>query len=83
MALPQSDKGTEVYKRKVICSTHNGPSLHPLTGEVLYVLTESAVLRDSLPRRQECMDCGDKRRDEEEKKKQDRLKRLFAEDERD
>ncbi len=72
-----------MYKRKVICSNpkHNGPSRHPLTNEILYVLTDSAVLRDSLPRRQECWDCGEKRREEEDRKKQDRLKRLFADDE--
>ena len=74
-----------MYKVKVICSNpkHNGPSLHPATGEILYILTENAALRDSLPKRQECMDCGDERREREEKAKQDRLKRLFTEDERD
>lgn len=72
-----------MYKRKVICSNpkHNGPSLHPETGKILYVLTENAVLRDSMPRRMECWDCGEARREAEDKAKQDRLKRLFVEDE--
>jgi len=71
-----------VYKRKVICSNpkHNGPSLHPATGEVLYVLAATKVQRDSIPRRQECWDCGEARRAEEEQRKQDRLKRLFTEE---
>lgn len=70
-----------MFKRKIICSTHNGPSLHPITGEVLYILSENRVTIEGLPRRQECFDCGEKRRDEEEKAKQDRLKRLFEDEE--
>ena len=70
-----------MYKRKVICSVHNGPMLHPLTGEVQYILSENKVVLESIPRRSECWDCGEKRREEEDKKKQDRLKRLFADDE--
>jgi len=71
-----------MYKVKVICSNpkHNGPSLHPVTGEVLYILTSTPALRDVTPRRQECLTCGEARRDAEDKAKQDRLKRLFTED---
>ena len=72
-----------MYKRKVICSTHNGPSLHPVTGEVLYIYSDNKVISEGLPRYQECLDCGEKRRDAEERAKQDRLKRLFSEDEGD
>ncbi len=69
-----------MYKRKVICSVHNGPILHPLTGEVSYILSENHVISDGLPRRQECWDCGEARREKEEQRKQDRLKRLFTEE---
>lgn len=72
-----------MYKVRITCSNpkHNGPSLHPLTGEVLYALASTPALRDSIPKKQECWDCGEERREAEEKAKQDRLKRMFTEEE--
>jgi hypothetical protein len=69
-----------IYKRKIICSVHNGPSYHPTTGEILYAITENKTILAGLPRYNECWDCGEKRRAEEERKKQNKLTKTFTED---
>lgn len=63
-------------KRKLVCGTC-GTSKNSATGKTMYMLGDSLASMMILPDPIECYDCGNKRRDEEEKKKQNRNEKLI------
>lgn len=62
-------------KRKVRCSTC-GTTKNSATGKTLYIIGDKDVPLIISQKATECWDCGETRRDEEKKKKQDRQEAL-------
>jgi hypothetical protein len=60
-------------KRKVLCSNEDCKSEDP----PVYIQGSDITLM-SLSRRSECLECGDKRREQERKRKQRNQKKLLA-----
>lgn len=66
-------------KRRMKCGTCN-TRINSATGKPLYMLSDNLVTLTTASTTTECWDCGEKRREADEAKKQTRLSRLMAND---
>jgi hypothetical protein len=63
-------------KRKLVCGTCNTSSKHPDTGKTLYIYGDANII-GTMPRVTECLECGDKRRSREERRRKEQSERLL------